>query len=36
MDTKLSMVDDSAIMKKWVQSQLSTLRLQIEESIDGS
>ena len=36
MDTKLSMVDDSAIMKKWVQSQLSNLRLQIEQSIDSS
>ena len=26
MDTKLSMVDDSAIIKKWVHTQLSSLR----------
>lgn len=35
MDTKLSLVDDSTVMKKFIASQLEALRMQLTELISA-
>jgi hypothetical protein len=33
MDSKLSLIDDSAVMKKWVNSQIEKVKAEIEKEI---